>query len=69
MSLILSEIPISHSCTKVRTALKMKGLPYRSLPIPPTDRALTARIGRGVVLPRFGLSAERNRADEWEGRR
>jgi hypothetical protein len=68
MSLILYEIPISHDCTKVRTALKMKSLPYRSLPIPPTDRTrLTARIDRGVVLRRFGLSAQRNRADEWEG--
>ncbi len=53
MSLILYEIPISHDCTKVRTALKLKSLPYRSL--------------RCVVLRRFGLSAQRNRADEWEG--
>jgi len=50
MSLILYEIPISHNCVKVRAALRRKGLPYQSIPIPATDRTTVRRIsGQGQV--------------------
>lgn len=50
MPIILHEIPISHNCTKVRVALKRKGLEYESVSIPPPDRSLVRRLsGQGLV--------------------
>ncbi len=51
MPLILHEILISHNCTKVRAALKKKGLSYQSVPIPPTDRTLVRRVSGQEWVP------------------
>ena len=50
MSLTLYQIPISHNCAKVRTALARKGLAYETVDVPPGDRSLVRKVaGRGLV--------------------
>lgn len=46
----LIQIPFSHNCIKVRVALRLKGLPYEVLDIPPMDRSTPRRVsGQGLV--------------------
>lgn len=46
----LIQIPFSHNCVKVRVALRLKGLPYETLDIPPMDRSAPRRAsGQGLV--------------------
>jgi len=48
--LTLYQIPISHNCLKVRTALARKSLAFTTVDIPPADRSLIRRIsGQGLV--------------------
>jgi len=48
--LTLIQIPFSHNCVKVRVALGLKGLAYRTKDIPPMDRAsVVAASGQGLV--------------------
>ena len=50
MSLTLYQIPISHNCAKVRTALARKHLTYETVDIPPADRSLVRKVsGHGLV--------------------
>ena len=47
---VLIQIPFSHNCVKVRVALALKGLPYETHDIAPTNRAdVIARSGQGLV--------------------
>lgn len=46
----LIQVPYSHNCVKVRRALELKGLDYRTLDVPPTDRtAVRNASGQGQV--------------------
>jgi glutathione S-transferase len=48
--LTLIQIPFSHNCVKVRVALDLKRLPYKTKDIPPMDRAsVVAASGQGLV--------------------
>jgi len=50
MPLTLYQIPISHNCAKVRTALGRKEIAYEAVNVPPGDRSRVRRIsGRGLV--------------------
>jgi len=49
-ALTLYQIPISHNCLKVRTALARKNLAFTQVDIPPTDRSTVRAIsGQGLV--------------------
>jgi glutathione S-transferase len=50
MSRTLFQIPISHNCTKVRDALKRKGLAFDSVDVHPMNRAPVRKVsGQGLV--------------------
>jgi len=49
-TMTLIQIPFSHNCVKVRVALGLKGLPYETENIPPTQRgSVFAASGQGLV--------------------
>jgi glutathione S-transferase len=52
VTLTLYAIPASHPCAAVEAALRMKGLAYRRVDMPPVvSRALQRRRFRGVTVP------------------